>query len=41
MTAMPVATPIAATEEQLARVSYNADGLVPAIVQEDTAPARC
>jgi len=34
MTAMPVATPIAFTEEQLATVSYNADGLVPAIVQE-------
>ena len=31
---MPVATPIAATEEQLAEVKYNADGLVPAIVQE-------
>ena len=31
---MPVATPIAATDEQLAAVSYNADGLVPAIVQE-------
>jgi len=31
---MPVATPIAFTEEQLATVSYNPDGLVPAIVQE-------
>jgi phosphoribosyl-AMP cyclohydrolase len=31
---MPVATPVAFTEEQLATVSYNADGLVPAIVQE-------
>ncbi|MGI8752277.1 MAG: phosphoribosyl-AMP cyclohydrolase [Acidimicrobiales bacterium] len=31
---MPVATPIAAVPEQLARVSYNHDGLVPAIVQE-------
>ncbi len=31
---MPVATPIAATEEQLALVRYNDDGLVPAIVQE-------
>lgn len=30
----PVATPIAATSEQLAAVTYNADGLVPAIVQE-------
>jgi phosphoribosyl-AMP cyclohydrolase/phosphoribosyl-ATP pyrophosphohydrolase/phosphoribosyl-AMP cyclohydrolase len=31
---MPVATPITPTEDQLARVRYNADGLVPAIVQE-------
>ena len=31
---MPVATPIAATPEELAAVAYNADGLVPAIVQE-------
>ncbi len=31
---MPVATPIAATPEQLALVSYNDDGLIPAIVQE-------
>jgi phosphoribosyl-AMP cyclohydrolase/phosphoribosyl-ATP pyrophosphohydrolase/phosphoribosyl-AMP cyclohydrolase len=31
---MPVATPIAATPEQLAQVRYNADGLVAAIVQE-------
>ena len=31
---MPVATPIAATAAQLAQVSYNSDGLVPAIVQE-------
>jgi phosphoribosyl-AMP cyclohydrolase/phosphoribosyl-ATP pyrophosphohydrolase/phosphoribosyl-AMP cyclohydrolase len=31
---MPVATPIAATDEQLAAVTYNADGLVAAIVQE-------
>ncbi|MDQ6840264.1 MAG: phosphoribosyl-AMP cyclohydrolase [Actinomycetota bacterium] len=31
---MPVATPIAATPEQLALVRYNDDGLVPAIVQE-------
>jgi phosphoribosyl-AMP cyclohydrolase len=30
-----IATPIAATPEQLATVSYNADGLVPAIVQEN------
>jgi phosphoribosyl-AMP cyclohydrolase len=28
------ATPIGASEEELARVSYNADGLVAAIVQE-------
>jgi phosphoribosyl-AMP cyclohydrolase len=32
---MPVATPIAATEEQLAQVTYDAQGLVPAIVQEE------
>ena len=32
---MPVATPIDATEEQLAAVKYDADGLVPAIVQEE------
>jgi phosphoribosyl-AMP cyclohydrolase len=31
---MPVATPIAATAEQLDAVRYNADGLVAAIVQE-------
>jgi phosphoribosyl-AMP cyclohydrolase/phosphoribosyl-ATP pyrophosphohydrolase/phosphoribosyl-AMP cyclohydrolase len=31
---MPVTTPIAPTPEQLAAVTYNADGLVPAIVQE-------
>lgn len=31
---MPVASRIAATREQLAEVTYNADGLVPAIVQE-------
>jgi phosphoribosyl-AMP cyclohydrolase len=34
MSAMPVATPVAATDEELTRVRYNADGLVPAIVQE-------
>jgi phosphoribosyl-AMP cyclohydrolase len=34
MAIMPVATPIAVTEEQLAQVGYNTDGLVPAIVQE-------
>ena len=35
MLAMPVATPIDATDEQLALVQYDADGLVPAIVQEE------
>jgi len=32
---MPVATPIDASDEQLALVQYDADGLVPAIVQEE------
>jgi len=32
---MPASTPIDATEEQLAAVTYNSDGLVPAIVQEE------
>jgi phosphoribosyl-AMP cyclohydrolase len=32
---VPTATPIDATEEQLALIKYDADGLVPAIVQED------
>jgi phosphoribosyl-AMP cyclohydrolase len=32
---MTTATPIAAVEAELARVAYNADGLVPAIVQEE------
>jgi phosphoribosyl-AMP cyclohydrolase len=32
---MPVATPIEATDDQLAKVKYDADGLVPAIVQEE------
>jgi phosphoribosyl-AMP cyclohydrolase len=31
---MPVATPIEATDDQLALVKFDADGLVPAIVQE-------
>ncbi|HEY8548021.1 MAG TPA: phosphoribosyl-AMP cyclohydrolase [Acidimicrobiales bacterium] len=31
---MPATTPIDVTEAQLAQVSYNADGLVPAIVQD-------
>ena len=35
MAAMPVAVPIDATAEQLASVRYNAEGLVPAIVQDD------
>lgn len=34
MTAVPVATPIEVTAEQLAQVSYNDDGLVAAIVQD-------
>ena len=31
---MPASTPIALVDEQLALVTFNADGLVPAIVQE-------
>jgi phosphoribosyl-AMP cyclohydrolase/phosphoribosyl-ATP pyrophosphohydrolase/phosphoribosyl-AMP cyclohydrolase len=31
---VPVATPIDASPQQLAQIRYNADGLVPAIVQE-------
>jgi phosphoribosyl-AMP cyclohydrolase/phosphoribosyl-ATP pyrophosphohydrolase/phosphoribosyl-AMP cyclohydrolase len=31
---MPVASPIAATDEQLAEIRFDDDGLVPAIVQE-------
>jgi phosphoribosyl-AMP cyclohydrolase/phosphoribosyl-ATP pyrophosphohydrolase/phosphoribosyl-AMP cyclohydrolase len=31
----PAVTPITATEEQLARVQYDANGLVPAIVQQE------
>jgi phosphoribosyl-AMP cyclohydrolase/phosphoribosyl-ATP pyrophosphohydrolase/phosphoribosyl-AMP cyclohydrolase len=31
---VPTATPIACREEDLARVTFNANGLVPAIVQE-------
>jgi phosphoribosyl-AMP cyclohydrolase len=34
MPATPPATSIEATDEQLAQVRYNADGLVPAIVQD-------
>ncbi len=33
---MPDATPLAVTDEQLAEVVYNDDGLVPAIVQDAT-----
>lgn len=32
---MPVSTPFTIDEEALANVTYNADGLVPAIIQED------
>ena len=31
---MPTATPIAFTDDDLGEIAYNADGLVPAIVQE-------
>ena len=31
---MPTATPIGARREDLAAIAYNADGLVPAVVQE-------
>jgi phosphoribosyl-AMP cyclohydrolase/phosphoribosyl-ATP pyrophosphohydrolase/phosphoribosyl-AMP cyclohydrolase len=31
---MPVATPITVSDDALAQVTYNGDGLVPAIVQE-------
>ncbi|MDQ1396008.1 MAG: hypothetical protein QOG64_1267 [Acidimicrobiaceae bacterium] len=34
MAGMPAITPIAPSREDLAQVTYNADGLVPAIVQE-------
>ena len=33
-TAMPTATPISATDEELAAVAFDDNGLVPAIVQE-------
>ncbi len=36
MAAMPVATPIPITEEELATVRFDTDGLVPAIVQEES-----
>jgi phosphoribosyl-AMP cyclohydrolase len=32
---MPATTPIEVTDDELARVTFNDDGLVPAIVQED------
>lgn len=32
---MPVSTPIAIVPEQLEQVTFNADGLVPAIIQEE------
>lgn len=32
---MPVSTPFTVREEDLANVTYNADGLVPAIIQEE------
>src|ERR1700742_2952622 len=35
MLSMPVATPLAFSDEELSRVTYNSDGLVPAIVQEE------
>ena len=31
----PISTPLAVSRDQLAAVTYNADGLVPAIVQEE------
>ena len=34
MAPMPVATPIAATAQQLGQIRYNTEGLVPAVVQE-------
>jgi phosphoribosyl-AMP cyclohydrolase len=34
MAAVPSATPIAVVDDALSRVVYNADGLVPAVVQE-------
>src|SRR3954471_17081137 len=35
MPSMPTATPISVRDEDLAQVTYNADGLVAAIVQEE------
>lgn len=34
MTVMPVSTPLTFTEADLEQVAFNADGLVPAIIQE-------
>ena len=34
--ASPATRPIVATDDELARIAYNADGLVPAIVQDAT-----
>ena len=39
MAAMPSVTPIAPTEEQLATVKFNEDGLVAAIVQDHATKA--
>ncbi len=36
MPAMPVGTPISASESDLAAVRYDAKGLVPAVVQDET-----
>jgi phosphoribosyl-AMP cyclohydrolase/phosphoribosyl-ATP pyrophosphohydrolase/phosphoribosyl-AMP cyclohydrolase len=33
---MPTTTPIQATDEEIAAISFDADGLVPAIVQEES-----
>jgi phosphoribosyl-AMP cyclohydrolase len=35
MAGMPVATPLAFTDADLGQVTFNADGLVPAIIQEE------
>lgn len=35
MAAVPIETPLTLRESDLARVTYNADGLVPAIIQEE------
>ncbi len=39
MSVLPVATPIDVDEDDLAQVRYNAEGLVPAIVQEQATGA--